>query len=185
MWRYWLLWSGDIIAGFLLLLLTIKIVKKKFVNVEEMGKIMLRYTLLIFAIPWLYWIYNITEIMSFQKSPWKIIASQTSYYVRHPFVIIFSVLSVAYLIPGIGIKKLKNWGKVTSICITSIIALLSLLFCGFSVLGLFFARGQGMDDMVYGIFAFVISPLVFLLVSWPNLLFLYSLTRPKVKEQFR
>ena len=185
MWKYWLLWSGDIIVGSLLLLLTIKIVKKKFVNVEKTGKVMLWYTLLIFAIPWLYWIYNITEIISFRKSPWRIIVSQTSYYVRHPFVIVFSVLSLVYLITSIGIKKLKNWGRVTSICITSFTALLSLLFCGFSLWGLFFARGQGMDDMVYGIFVFLISPLVFLLISWPNLLFLYSLTRPKVKEQFK
>jgi len=185
MWRYWLLWSGDIVVGFFLLLLTIKIVKKKSVKVEKMGKIMLWYTLLIFTIPWLYWIYHITEIMSFGKSPWKIISFQTPYYVRHPFVIIFSVLSVAYLIASIGIKKFKNWGRVTSICIMSLTALLSLLFCGFSLWGLFFVRGQGMVSMVYDIFGLVISPLVFIFISWPNLLFLYSLTRPKVKEQFR
>jgi hypothetical protein len=109
-------------------------------------------------------------------------------YIRHPFVLIFTFVALVCLISSVGILKSKKWGRISGISIMTLIALFSFSFNVFSsyCLYVYLSGGSGgMASMVEGIFGFIIGPLVFILILLPSLLFLYFLTRLKVKEQFK
>ena len=156
---------------------------------KKLGKVIFCYAILLFAIPWFYWTYNIIEIVKFRGFNFNIIIPQTINYIHHPFVLVFTLVALICLISSVGILKSKKWGRIVGICIMSLIALFSFGFNVFSLYCLYvylFKGGSGgMASMVEGIFGFIIGPLIFILILFPSLLFLYFLTRSKVKEQFR
>ncbi len=153
---------------------------------KKLGKGIFWYAILLFTIPWFYWTYNIIGIVKFRGFNLNIITFQTIHYIRHPFVLIFTFVALVCLISSVGILRSKKWGRIAGICIMSLIALLSFSFNVLSsyCLYIYLSKGGsgGMASMVEGIFGFIIGPLVFILVLLPSLLFLYFLTRPKVKE---
>lgn len=152
---------------------------------KKLGNAILWHAILLFTIPWFYWTYNIIEIVRFRGFNFNIITSQTINYIRHPFVLVFTLVALVCLISSVGILKSKNWGRVVGICIMSLIALFSFGFNVFSSYCLYVSLSGGsggMASMVEGIFGFIIGPLVFILILLPSLLFLYFLTRPHHKR---
>jgi len=167
--------------GIILLVFTVKILKKRSITVNTLGKLISYYSLLLFVTPWIYWLYHLIEV-EFKTSVYDF-----HEFIRHPIILLIEGMSLIYLCSGIGIYKFKNWCRIVSIIITALMALLSLGFWIISLCSLyeyFFIPGD-MDTMVNGIFGFIIGPLVLVVVLLPTLLFLYCLTRSKVKEQFK
>jgi hypothetical protein len=164
------------IASIPLLVFTVKVIKKKFVKFERLGKTMLWYALIIFALPWISWVYNLIYITANTKSPLHIVAIKNIDNINLPFVFVFSGIALAYLISSVGISKLKKWGVAFGILMAILALSLSAIFLLISLCGFIFLQGDKYK-MMFSALTFGIGPLVLFLLLWPNALILYCLTR--------
>ncbi len=76
-----------------------------------------------------------------------------------------------YLVAGLGILRMKKWGRLLAIYFS----ILFLLFMLYVVVVVAFEDPAGIE----------MPPLVFIMQFWPSLSFLIFLSLPKVKEQFK
>lgn len=164
----------------LLLFLTIKITKKRPVNVKRLGMVMLCYTPFIFIL---------SETLPVQRAMYshhKSFLDCIIYYLSNPIII----FSLVYFIVCIGILKYKNWGRILGICTTGLISVFSFWIWIVSLVCFYFYLSipgitENKELPASQELALTVGPMFFIVLLCPFLLFLYSLFSAKVKEQFK
>jgi len=101
-------------------------------------------------------------------------------------LIVYGIGALALLLPllgilaAIGLFQLKNWGRILTLVMASLIGILGIFTIGFLVLCQIMTSGvQGRSTLQV-----IILILFYLAMTLLGVGLLYFFTRPKVKEQF-
>jgi len=141
-----------------------KLTKKDFILIKGLGIGMLVYffSFIIISIP----------VIGFSLEG-NLGANANINWLLPVFSILLLIITLAYLIIAIGILRYKNWGRIGG---THLTILTTIVYCGMYFIPCFF--DVSLNKAIYLISVRAVA-------CFSPLLFLFFLTRPKIKEQFR